>query len=37
MEEILASPRARALYEGFSRGKPPEALCRRCGFAERFG
>ena len=23
----------RALYEGFSRGKPSEALCRRCGFA----
>ena len=37
MEEILSSPRARALYEGFSRGKPSEALCRRCGFAERFG
>ena len=37
MEEILSSPRARSLYEGFSRGKPSEALCRRCGFAERFG
>ena len=37
MEEILSSPRARALYQGFSRGKPSEALCRRCGFAERFG
>ena len=37
MEEILASPRARTLYEGFSRGKPAEELCRRCGFAERFG
>lgn len=37
MEEILASPRARALYEGFSQGKPAEALCRRCGFATRFG
>lgn len=37
MEEILAAPRARALYDGFSRGKPSEALCRRCGFARRFG
>lgn len=37
MEEILAAPRARALYEGFSQGKPSEALCRRCGFARRFG
>ena len=37
LEEILAGPRARALYDGFSRGKPPEALCRRCGFATRFG
>lgn len=37
LDEILASPRARALYEGFSQGKPSEALCRRCGFAARFG
>ena len=37
LEEILASPRARAVYEGFSQGKPSEELCRRCGFAARFG
>lgn len=37
LDEILASSRARALYEGFSRGKPSEELCRRCGFAGRFG
>lgn len=37
LEEILASPRAWALYDGFSRGKPSEELCRRCGFAARFG
>ncbi len=36
MEEILASPRARAIYEGFSRGKAAETLCRRCGYARRF-
>ena len=37
LEEILEGPRARALVRGFSEGKPPEALCRRCGFATRFG
>lgn len=37
LEEILDSPRARALVRGFSDGKPSEALCRRCGFATRFG
>lgn len=37
LEEILASPRARSIYDGFSQGKPTEALCRRCGFATRFG
>ena len=37
LEEILASPRARAIYEGFSRREPVEDLCRRCGYAERFG
>ena len=37
LEEILDSPRARALVRGFSEGKPSEELCRRCGFATRFG
>lgn len=37
LEEILEGPRARALVRGFSEGRPPEALCRRCGFATRFG
>lgn len=37
LEEILAGSRARALVRGFSEGKPAEALCRRCGFATRFG
>ncbi|MDE7261899.1 MAG: radical SAM protein [Oscillospiraceae bacterium] len=36
LEDILRSPRARAVYEGFSQGKPAEPLCRRCGFARRF-
>lgn len=37
MDEILSSPRARALYDGFSNRKTTEALCRRCGYARRFG
>lgn len=36
MEEILASPRAKAIYEGFSQKKAAESLCRRCGYARRF-
>ena len=36
LTEILSSPRARALYEGFSRRRPTEALCRRCGYAQRY-
>ena len=35
-QEILNSPRARAIVEGFSRRKPTEELCRRCGYARRF-
>lgn len=37
MDEILGSDRARAIYEGFSRRKAVEPLCRRCGYARRFG
>ena len=37
MEEILASPRAKAIYDGFSRRSAPEELCRKCGYARRFG
>ncbi len=36
-DEILGSPRAQAIYAGFSRRTPAETLCRRCGYAERFG
>lgn len=36
LEDILDSPRARAIYDGFSQGKANEELCRRCGFARRF-
>lgn len=36
MEEILDSPRARAIREGFRNRQAPEALCRKCGYARRF-
>ncbi len=36
LEEILSSPRAKALYDGFSNRKPTEELCRKCGYATRF-
>lgn len=36
MEDILASPRAKAIYDGFSGRKRAEDLCRRCGYALRF-
>ena len=36
MEDILESPRARAIFEGFSRGQAAEELCRKCGYARRF-
>ena len=37
MEEILKSPRAKAIYDGFSQRKAAEELCRKCGYARRFG
>ena len=36
MEDILESSRAKAIYEGFSRGQAAEELCRKCGYARRF-
>lgn len=33
LSDILASPRAVAIREGFARGCASEELCRRCGFA----
>jgi MoaA/NifB/PqqE/SkfB family radical SAM enzyme len=35
-EAILASPRARRLYDGFSERRVVEPLCRRCGYRCRF-
>ena len=36
MEEILNSPRAKAIYDGFSSREAAEELCRKCGYARRF-
>ena len=36
MDAILETPRARAIYEGFQKGKAAEELCRKCGYATRF-
>ncbi len=33
LEEILASPRAKAIYDGFTQHKAVEPLCRHCGYA----
>ena len=35
--EILNTPRAKAMVEGFSCRKATQELCRRCGYARRFG
>ena len=37
MENILHAPRAKAIYEGFSNREAAEELCRKCGYARRFG
>ena len=37
LEEILNSSRAKAIYDGFSHREAMEPLCRRCGYARRFG
>lgn len=36
VEDMLASPRAQAMREGFQRRRATEELCRRCGYARRF-
>lgn len=36
LSDILSSPRATAIAEGFRRRKAPEDLCRRCGYARKF-
>lgn len=36
LQSILNTPRAQAIYHGFSNKKAAESLCRRCGYARRF-
>ena len=36
LSDILTSPRAEAIAEGFRRRRVAEDLCRRCGYARRF-
>lgn len=37
LQEILDSERAQAIYKGFQKGFAAEELCRKCGYARRFG
>lgn len=37
LEEILDAPRARAIFQGFGNKTAAEELCRKCGYARRFG
>ena len=36
LDEILESPRAKAIAQGFSNRSACEELCRKCGYARRF-
>ena len=37
LEEIVNSPRARAMYDGFTEHRAVEPLCRTCGYAKMKG
>ena len=37
LDTILTSPRAQAIYNGFQHRTAAEELCRKCGYARRFG
>ena len=37
LADILETPRATGIYEGFRNRKACEELCRKCGYARRFG
>ena len=36
LDEIISSPRAKAIYDGFTKRRAVEAFCRKCGYAKRF-
>ena len=37
LDAILSTPRAKAIYSGFQNRTATEELCRKCGYARRFG
>ena len=37
LDSIMSTDRFQAIYDGFSRRVAVEPLCRRCGYAKRFG
>ena len=37
MDAILTSEKAQAIFQGFQNGTAVEELCRKCGYARRFG
>ena len=37
LENILETPRSQAIYKGFQHKVAAEELCRKCGYARRFG
>lgn len=37
LKDILETPRAKAIYDGFTDRTASEELCRKCGYARRFG
>ena len=36
LKEVMSTDKARRIYDGFSKRKAVEELCRRCGYARRF-
>ena len=36
LDDVISSPRAAAIYDGFTRRRAVEELCRKCGYARRF-
>ena len=36
LDEILSSHRAKLIYDGFTKRRAVESLCRKCGYAKRF-
>jgi len=36
LEDVLTSPRAKAIYDGFTHRRAVESFCRTCGYARRF-